>query len=192
MADIINIPVQDGVPGSLTASKITTIVTAYNGLAAEFNALSAQFAGINKAQTQIIATKLSTLNLIADGVPRAVGGWFALRNVDSQFDANNGIFTPTESGTYRIEWKSLITAVSANSPRAKQWLSNGGVEIALDEQMIATYMGAYRQQFGTWFQGQINAAAPVTLINQCWNNGGGSDLKILGDANTMMIIDRIL
>lgn len=192
MAQIINVTVQDGVAGSLNAAKISAIVTAYNQLAAEFNALQSQFNSLSKSQSMVIATKSSLLNITADGVARGVPGWTAARNVGSIFDASNGTLTIAESGTYRIEWKSLITATSAVSPRAKQWLSRNGAEIAIDEQPIAPYLGAFRQQFGSWFQGQLNAGDVVILQNQCWVSSGVPDLRILGDANTMLMIDRIL
>jgi hypothetical protein len=192
MAQQINITVQDGVFGSLDAAKISAIVTAYNQLAAEFNILSSQFNATTKTQSLVIATKSSLLNITADGVARGIPGWSAARNVGSLFDAANGILTIAESGTYRIEWKSLITATIANFPRAKQWLSRNGTEIALDEQAIAPYQGAFRQSFAQWFQGTLNIGDVVILQNQAWVASGTPDLKILGDANTMILIDRIL
>lgn len=192
MAVLLDLTVQDGVLGSLTAAKITAIVSAYNQLAAEFNALSSQFNASTKTQSLVIATKSSQLNINADGVARGIPGWLAARNVGSIFDANNGILTIAESGTYRIEWKSLITATTASSPRAKQWLSRNGAEIALDESAIAPYLGAFRQSFGQWFQGQLNVGDVVTLQNQAWVSGGVPDLRVLGDANTMVIIDRVI
>jgi hypothetical protein len=192
MAQQIDITVQDGVVGSLTAAKISAIVTAYNQLAAEFNNLSTQFNATTKTQSLVIATKASQLNITADGVARGIPGWTAARNVGSVFDAANGILTIAESGTYRIEWKSLITATIANSPRAKQWLSRNGTEIALDEQPIAPYQGAFRQSFAQWFQGTLNIGDVVILQNQAWVISGTPDLKVLPDSNSMLIIDRLL
>jgi hypothetical protein len=192
MAQQINITVQDGVFGSLDAAKISAIVTAYNQLAAEFNNLSTQFNATTKTQSLVIATKSSLLNITADGVARGIPGWTAARNVGSVFDANNGILTIAESGVYSLRWKSLITATVANQPRAKQWISRNGSEVSIDEQSLQTYSGAIRQSFQGWFQGFLNAGDVIILQNQAWVASGTSDLKILGDQNTVFLIDRVV
>lgn len=198
MANTISIDVQDNVPGSLTAAKISTIVSNQNEIAIELNNLRAQFLATQRMTSLLEASlNLPYENIPGDGVARGLAGWSVNLNVGSAFNAGNGIFTVSQLGQYEVKWKSLISGVNAVSPRAKMWLSKTrsgqpvADELSLDEQELGVIVGQYRQSFRDWWRGTLSPGDIISLQVQLWTSNSLSQLRINNDRNTLLLIDRV-
>lgn len=143
---------------------------------------------VSEPQTWLRATKSGTLNLLANGVSGGVAGWTEQIDFAAAFNNSSGIFVVPFTDYYEIKAKSVIISDTAANMKAKMWLAVGSTEIAiLGETSIVVPNNAFRVEFNGWYEGNLTAGQQLTLQVQV---DAGTNARILGDANTQLIIRR--
>jgi hypothetical protein len=191
MADLIQTLFQDG--QAVNAAQLNAIVNTYNQLCGEFNSLKTAYDSLSKSQVLVRAVKSSQLSFTGNGNPTQITGWTALKNAGNLFNAANGATSIAALGDYRITLKTLVSASNATSPRSKLTILVNGADVGLSEDNTFQEQTAIVQNYRvTHVADALVTLSPGMVVTpriQVW--GAASGGVILGDANTVLTVERV-
>lgn len=191
MADNLNLSFQNG--QAVDAVQMNAIVTAYNKLNAEHNALQLAYDSLSKSQLLVRAVKSGSLGFAGNGTPTTIAGWTAAKNAGTIFNPTTGLVTIAALADYRITLKTLVSASNAASPRSKLAIVVNGAEAALSEDNVfqeqTTIVQNYRVTHSAEAIVTLSPGAIITPRIQVWGAGGGA--TIFGDTNTVITVERV-